>query len=156
MASKRWMTLQRIDSWIGDVCWKRQCPRRYRCCAGSRRLRLDTLSNRGVATWRRGRRPRHGALCGRGRWPRGKRELVQVPRQLLPRRVRRRDALPGLHQRGVQIHEQNEALKAEHGAVAVDDLGRLPLLHEPAVSWPCSGGSMSGSSTRFQVQCSLP
>ena len=26
-----------------------------------------------------------------------------------------------------------EALKTEHGAVAVDDLGRLPLLHEPAV-----------------------
>ena len=150
------MTLQRTGSWIGDVCWKRQCPRRSRCCAGSRRLRLDTLSNRGVAAWRRGRRPRHGALCGRGRWPRGKRELVQVPRQLLPRRVRRRDALPGVHQRGVQIHEQNEALKAEHGAVAVDDLGRLPLLHEPAVSWPCSEGSMSGSSTRFQVQCSLP
>jgi len=65
--------------------------------------------------------------------PAGKRELVQVPRQLPPRRVRRRDALPGLHQRGVQIHEQNEALKTERGAVAVDDLGRLPLLHEPAV-----------------------
>ena len=32
--------------------------------------------------------------------PAGKRELVQVPRQLPPRRVRRRDALPGLHQAG--------------------------------------------------------